>query len=111
MQIDIGFGDVVYPESEESELPAMLDFPAPRLLCYSRESTRKTVTKLDCTENSVAQDSCRACTPLAKHRDRESPSSGIRPNQLIGVTAFSTMSPEKDVFLLSLTALVSPDIL
>jgi len=64
MQIDIGFGDVVYPESEESELPAMLDFPAPRLLCYSRESTRKTVTKLDCTENSVAQDSCRACTPL-----------------------------------------------
>lgn len=39
MQIDIGFGDVVYPEPEESELPTMLDPPAPRLLCYSREST------------------------------------------------------------------------
>ena len=39
MQIDIGFGDVVYPEPEESELPTMLDSPAPRLLCYSREST------------------------------------------------------------------------
>lgn len=39
MQIDIGFGDVVYPEPEESELPTMLNSPAPRLLCYSREST------------------------------------------------------------------------
>jgi hypothetical protein len=38
MQIDIGFGDIVYPGPEESDLPAMLDFPAPRLLCYSRES-------------------------------------------------------------------------
>lgn len=38
MQIDIGFGDVVYPGPEESDLPSMLDFPAPRLLCYSRES-------------------------------------------------------------------------
>ena len=39
MQIDIGFGDVVYPGPEESELPVMLNFPAPRLLCYSRESS------------------------------------------------------------------------
>ncbi len=39
MQIDIGFGDVVYPEPEESELPTILNSPAPRLLCYSREST------------------------------------------------------------------------
>jgi len=38
LQIDIGFGDIVYPEPEESDLPVMLDFPAPRLLCYSRES-------------------------------------------------------------------------
>ncbi len=39
MQIDIGFGDIVYPEPEESDLPAILGFPAPRLLCYSKEST------------------------------------------------------------------------
>ena len=39
MQIDIGFGDIVYPGPEESSLPTMLDSPAPRLLCYSREST------------------------------------------------------------------------
>ena len=39
MQIDIGFGDIVYPEPEESDLPTMLNFPAPRLLCYSRESS------------------------------------------------------------------------
>jgi len=38
MQIDIGFGDIVHPDPLEAELPAMLDFPAPKLLCYSRES-------------------------------------------------------------------------
>jgi hypothetical protein len=38
MQIDIGFGDVVYPGPEVSDLPTMLDYPAPRLLCYSKES-------------------------------------------------------------------------
>ncbi len=39
MQIDIGFGDVVYPEPEMSDLPTMLNSPTPRLLCYSRESS------------------------------------------------------------------------
>jgi predicted nucleotidyltransferase component of viral defense system len=38
MQVDIGFGDIVYPEPESSELPTLLAFPAPKLLCYSRES-------------------------------------------------------------------------
>lgn len=38
MQIDIGFGDIVYPNPERAELPCMLDAPAPSLLCYSRES-------------------------------------------------------------------------
>jgi nucleotidyltransferase AbiEii toxin of type IV toxin-antitoxin system len=39
MRIDIGFGDVVYPKPEVSELPTMLKSPAPQLLCYSRESS------------------------------------------------------------------------
>ncbi len=39
MQVDIGFGDVVYPAPEVADFPTLLDFPAPRLLCYSREST------------------------------------------------------------------------
>jgi len=38
MQIDIGFGDIVHPGPEMEEMPTMLDFPAPRLLCYSSES-------------------------------------------------------------------------
>jgi len=38
MQIDVGFGDVVYPEPVESELPTILGDPSPRLLCYSMES-------------------------------------------------------------------------
>jgi len=38
MQIDIGFGDIIHPGPEMSELPSLLDSPAPRLLCYSRES-------------------------------------------------------------------------
>ena len=39
MQIDIGFGDVVYPEPKELDFPTILNFPAPRLFCYSRESS------------------------------------------------------------------------
>jgi len=38
MQIDIGFGDIIYPGPEKSAIPAMLEFPAPLLVCYSRES-------------------------------------------------------------------------
>lgn len=38
MQLDIGFGDIVYPGPEEMDLPTLLDSPVPRLLCYSRES-------------------------------------------------------------------------
>lgn len=38
MQIDIGFGDPVFPAPEMAELPTLLDSPTPRLLCYSRES-------------------------------------------------------------------------
>ncbi len=38
MQIDIGFGDIIFPEPKVSELPTVLDSPAPQLLCYSRES-------------------------------------------------------------------------
>ncbi len=39
MQIDIGFGDIVYPEPEESDLPTILNSPVTRMLCYSRESS------------------------------------------------------------------------
>ncbi len=38
MQIDVGFGDLIHPEPVEMVLPQILDLPAPRLLCYSRES-------------------------------------------------------------------------
>lgn len=38
LQMDIGFGDIVFPGPEEMTLPALLDSPAPRLLCYTRES-------------------------------------------------------------------------
>jgi hypothetical protein len=38
MQIDIGFGDEVYPEPERSDFPVILDSIVPRILCYSRES-------------------------------------------------------------------------
>ncbi len=39
MQIDIGFGDIVYPKPERLRLPVLLELPAPQLLCYSRESS------------------------------------------------------------------------
>jgi predicted nucleotidyltransferase component of viral defense system len=38
LQIDIGFGDRVVPAPEEIDFPTLLDFPAPRLRSYTRES-------------------------------------------------------------------------
>ena len=38
IQIDIGFGDVVTPAASELTYPVLLDFPAPILAAYSRES-------------------------------------------------------------------------
>lgn len=38
LQIDIGFGDVIHPKPEKLDFPTILNFPAPCLLCYSRES-------------------------------------------------------------------------
>ena len=38
MQIDIGFGDVMTPGPEEIVYPTILDFPAPKLSGYSRET-------------------------------------------------------------------------
>jgi len=38
MQIDIGFGDIIFPGPQESTLPTMLGLPAPVLQTYTRES-------------------------------------------------------------------------
>lgn len=39
MQIDVGFGDVIVPGPSLSDYPTILDFAAPKLLSYSRETT------------------------------------------------------------------------
>jgi predicted nucleotidyltransferase component of viral defense system len=38
LQIDVGLGDTIVPESEEVEYPTLLKFPAPKLHAYSKES-------------------------------------------------------------------------
>lgn len=38
MQLDVAFGDVVNPSVEESDYPTTLEFPAPRLRTYPRET-------------------------------------------------------------------------
>ncbi len=38
MQIDVGFGDVVTPGAQDINYPALLDFPAPALSGYPRET-------------------------------------------------------------------------
>ena len=38
LQVDIGFGDAVTPEAQQEEFPTLLDFPAPILLIYPRET-------------------------------------------------------------------------
>ena len=58
-QIDIGFGDVVHPELVTTDLPVILNLPAPRMLCYSQESAIaekfEAMVKLD-TLNSRMKD-------------------------------------------------------
>jgi Nucleotidyl transferase AbiEii toxin, Type IV TA system len=39
MQLDVGFGDIVIPVDTEMPYPTILDFPAPQVRGYSREST------------------------------------------------------------------------
>lgn len=38
IQVDIGFGDVITPAEEETTFPTVLDFPAPVLRSYPRET-------------------------------------------------------------------------
>jgi len=38
LQVDVGFGDVITPEASVVEFPPLLDFPAPRLHAYPRET-------------------------------------------------------------------------
>lgn len=38
MQIDVGFGDIIVPGPVEAELPPVLDFKSPKIMCYSLES-------------------------------------------------------------------------
>jgi len=38
LQIDVGFGDVIVPHPERLEYPTILNFPAPVLLAYPKES-------------------------------------------------------------------------
>jgi len=39
IQIDIGFGDIIYPDPVEIDYPTLLDFEAPRLKVYSLETS------------------------------------------------------------------------
>ena len=38
IQLDIGFGDKVYPAPVQESLPSLLNFPPVEMYCYSRES-------------------------------------------------------------------------
>lgn len=38
LQVDVGFGDAITPRPSVIELPALLDFPSPKLAAYPRET-------------------------------------------------------------------------
>lgn len=38
LRVDVGFGDAITPEAKVVDVPALLDFPAPRLRAYPRET-------------------------------------------------------------------------
>lgn len=39
LQVDIGFGDAVTPKPAKGDFPPLLEFPAPRLAMYRRETS------------------------------------------------------------------------
>lgn len=39
MQVDMGFGDAVFPKPSTRDFPVILDFPSPKLLCYHPETS------------------------------------------------------------------------
>jgi hypothetical protein len=39
VQVDVGFGDSTVPEPQQTVVPALLDYPAPSLRAYARESS------------------------------------------------------------------------
>ena len=51
VQVDIGFSDIITPNPESLDYPTILDSPAPRLICYSKETAiaekLQTMVKLD----------------------------------------------------------------
>ena len=59
LQVDIGFGDALTPKPQLAEFPPLLDFPAPRLVMYARETAIaekfEAMVKLD-LENSRMKD-------------------------------------------------------
>ena len=38
MQVDVAFGDIIYPKQKTIDYPVILDLPKPRLKCYPAES-------------------------------------------------------------------------
>jgi len=38
LQVDVGFGDAITPDATEAEFPTLLDFAAPRIRAYPRET-------------------------------------------------------------------------
>jgi hypothetical protein len=57
MQIDIGFGDVIVPRPIEIEYPAMLEFPAPVLMAYPKETVVVELVTSDLTEQAAREGS------------------------------------------------------
>jgi predicted nucleotidyltransferase component of viral defense system len=55
LQVDVGIGDAITPEPIPVEFPALLDFPAPHLLVYPRETV--VAEKLE----AIVQATCSIC--------------------------------------------------
>ena len=41
LQVDVGFGDAITPQSQTVTFPTLLDFPPPRIAAYPRENGRR----------------------------------------------------------------------
>jgi len=63
VQVDIGFGDAVTPDAELVDFPVLLDFPAPRLRAYPRETV--VAEKVDAMVLTAPDPAATAARPAA----------------------------------------------
>jgi hypothetical protein len=97
IQIDIGFGDIVTPAPSRTDYPTLLEFPAPRLLAYPKETLiaekLEALVKLGIANTRMKDFSGDTVSNVRLRRKRLLPRRFKTPSKNVGRTFRSQVSP------------------